>query len=421
MVGAVIASFALSAFDAARASADGTVTVSVQGRGDATGDGITCSEPGGPGTDCSQFYADTVEQVCDPELKPPCHNEFHPPTVEVTAADRAGTGFTFQSWTGCDSTSGTGGRVCTLTVVDNTTITPSFRDAQAPSVTGLTPSGGIRSGTITLAATASDNAGVSQVQFSVRGSTVGTDTSAPYETSFNTASVADGPATLRATASDAAGNSSFVETSITIDNSPPTLTINSGPADGAVFEPGSTQTWTFAASDAHSGIASLACSVVTASASPSFGACSGGSSHTVTNLPAGAYTFAVRATNGAGATTTAQRTFTIAPASTGDGDGTAANRTGTGTGADTSAPDTTINTGPKSKTTKKKAKFTFSSTEAGSSFECKLDKGGFEACQSPAKFKVKPGKHKLQVRAIDAAGNADTSPATYSWKVKKPS
>jgi DNA-binding beta-propeller fold protein YncE len=87
--------------------------------------------------------------------------------------------------------------------------------------------------------------------------------------------------------------------------------------------------------------------------------------------------------------------------------------------ADTSPPDTTITAGPKARTKKKSATFSFSSSEPGSTFECKLDDGAFEPCTSPHDVKVKKGKHKFEVRAKDAAGNTDPTPASQSWKVKK--
>jgi hypothetical protein len=87
--------------------------------------------------------------------------------------------------------------------------------------------------------------------------------------------------------------------------------------------------------------------------------------------------------------------------------------------ADTTPPDTIKGKGPKKKTTKRKATFEFSS-EAGATFECALDKKPAAACASPAKVKkLKPGKHKFTVTAIDAAGNRDPSPASWSFKVKK--
>jgi len=81
------------------------------------------------------------------------------------------------------------------------------------------------------------------------------------------------------------------------------------------------------------------------------------------------------------------------------------------------APLTQLKKHPPKRTTKRKAKFVFSSSEAGSRFECKLDKKPFRACTSPFKKKVGLGAHKFQVRAVDAQGKADPSPAVFSWKV----
>lgn len=86
---------------------------------------------------------------------------------------------------------------------------------------------------------------------------------------------------------------------------------------------------------------------------------------------------------------------------------------------DCTLPDTTITKGPKGKTRKKKTIFEFSSNEAVASFECSLDDQAFSPCVSGESFKVKTGKHKFVVQAIDAAGNRDGSPASDKWKVKK--
>ena len=83
------------------------------------------------------------------------------------------------------------------------------------------------------------------------------------------------------------------------------------------------------------------------------------------------------------------------------------------------APDTTIVKRPKDKTKKKQAEFEFTSSEPGSSFECALDGSAFAACTSPLLRTLGKGKHVFQVRATDAAGNVDASPASDDWKVKK--
>ena len=88
---------------------------------------------------------------------------------------------------------------------------------------------------------------------------------------------------------------------------------------------------------------------------------------------------------------------------------------------DCAQPDTTITKAPPPKTKKKTATFEFTGTDARAvaSFQCALDGGPFAACTSPHTVKVKKGKHVFSVRAIDANGNADPTPATQTWKVKK--
>ena len=63
------------------------------------------------------------------------------------------------------------------------------------------------SGTITLAANASDNVGVTNVEFYVDGALKGSDSSAPYSLPLNSTTLANGSHTLTAKAYDAAGNS----------------------------------------------------------------------------------------------------------------------------------------------------------------------------------------------------------------------
>jgi hypothetical protein len=88
---------------------------------------------------------------------------------------------------------------------------------------------------------------------------------------------------------------------------------------------------------------------------------------------------------------------------------------------DTKAPETTIVKKPKKKSAKRKVKFTFTSSEPGSTFECKLDKAKkYTRCKSPLKRKLKPGKHKFSVRAIDKAGNSDATPAVWKFKITAP-
>jgi hypothetical protein len=86
------------------------------------------------------------------------------------------------------------------------------------------------------------------------------------------------------------------------------------------------------------------------------------------------------------------------------------------TPATTAPPDTRIDKGPKKKTTRRKVKFVFSADQPGATFMCRLDRRPFAPCTSPAKFKVKPGKHTFQAEAVTAAGT-DSTPATKKFRV----
>jgi hypothetical protein len=90
---------------------------------------------------------------------------------------------------------------------------------------------------------------------------------------------------------------------------------------------------------------------------------------------------------------------------------------------DDNPPNTKIKEGPKANLKKKKARrvtFRFISTEAGSTFECKMDGGAWNPCTSPKVYRnVKLGKHTFKVRATDSAGNTDPTPATRNFKVVK--
>ena len=223
---------------------------------------------------------------------------------------------------------------------------------------------------------------------------------------FTTVPLTDGPHTFNVYAVDTAGNpdmspatrSFTVDTSGPPDTSPPDTSITGGPAEGSTISD-TTPEFSFSSNEA----GTFECKVD----SGAFIACA--SPFTAPVLVAGAHSFSVRATDGAGNTdaSPATRSFTV--------------KTGGSPPPpkDTTAPQTTIRTKPKKSTTSRKSKFTFGSNEAGSTFTCRLDKAPYRTCRSPFSKKVKPGKHKFSVKATDGAGNMDASAATFSWKVKK--
>jgi CSLREA domain-containing protein len=169
----------------------------------------------------------------------------------------------------------------------------------------------------------------------------------------------------------------------------PNTTIDSGP-DGRFVVRSSTVTYNFSADQPG---ATFECSLDGGPFQP----CT--SPHQITGLENGSHTFAVRATaDGITDPSPATATFTV----------------DTSGPPDTKAPVTTIEKAPKRKIkTKKgkaKVKVAFSANEAGSTFQCKVDRGAFKPCASPlrVKLKAKLGKgaqHKILIRAVDVAGN----------------
>jgi len=88
---------------------------------------------------------------------------------------------------------------------------------------------------------------------------------------------------------------------------------------------------------------------------------------------------------------------------------------------DTTPPETTITDQPEDPSETTAANFSFTSTKSGSTFHCSLDDGVFAACSSPWSFSgLLGGKHTVAVRATDAAGNSDPTPARFSWVATPP-
>ena len=84
---------------------------------------------------------------------------------------------------------------------------------------------------------------------------------------------------------------------------------------------------------------------------------------------------------------------------------------------DNTPPNTTITSQPADPTNATGASFSFSS-EAGASFEVRLDGGAWSPSASPASYSgLAEGSHTFEVRATDLAGNVDATPATFTWTV----
>jgi arylsulfatase A-like enzyme len=133
----------------------------------------------------------------------------------------------------------------------------------------------------------------------------------------------------------------------------------------------------------------------------SWQACSG-QTFTAQGLGDGTYTFEVEGTDEKGSTdpTPASRAFSIV--STG--------------------PDVTIDSAPLDDQQKRTAKFTFSSTTAGVTFECSLTAPGvassWSACASGIAYKsVADGLYYFQVRAVASTGAVSDPPAEWQFQI----
>lgn len=221
-----------------------------------------------------------------------------------------------------------------------------------------------------------------------------------------TVQLADGPHTVQVRALDEAGNADPTPATrtFTVDTSGIDTTIDAGP-EGRTNDP----TPTFGFGSTITG-ATYECRVAGSSApGTAFTSCVSPWTPPAA-LPSGSYVFEARAVTPAGRPdpTPAQRAFVL----------------------DADAPDTVLTGGPAegATTAERRPAFTYAS-EPGVRFECRIDpvtKEGAElvdwaACDAaghrPAK-ELSGGPHVFEVRAVDAAGNPDPTPARRGFRVR---
>jgi hypothetical protein len=205
------------------------------------------------------------------------------------------------------------------------------------------------------------------------------------------AGLAAGVHTVDVKATDAAGNTDPISARYTwtIDLTPPDTDITIQFADPTNSTSGN---FSFSASEAES---MFACSLD----GEAYAVCT--SPHSLAGLAAGPHIFLVKATDAVGNIdpTPASYTWTI----------------------DITPPDTTLTDRPANSTTSAAAEFSFTATEAGSSFQCSLDNGAYAVCTSPHSYAgITTGPHTFTVKATDAVGNTDPTPASFIWTINLP-
>jgi outer membrane protein OmpA-like peptidoglycan-associated protein len=168
---------------------------------------------------------------------------------------------------------------------------------------------------------------------------------------------------------------------------PPGVSIT--PGDPALITRQTTATFAFGATEP---VARYDCSLDGASFDP----CT--TPTTYTALAEGAHTLLVRAVDLVGNTGTPTRyTWT----------------------QDSVRPQTTLTSGPATSAPVNSAAATLAfASQTAAAFECSLDGAGWQPCVSPVTYGgLANGRHTFAVRAVDAAGNVDGTPATRAWTV----
>jgi hypothetical protein len=125
-------------------------------------------------------------------------------------------------------------------------------DAAPPRTHITSPSAGSRvCCRVSLSADAFDNFGVASVEFKVDGTTVGVDSTAPYEVVWNASGELQGQHTISAVATDSSGNTGggYVDSTITVTlTSSGDVQLDNGGATQGKPETGDTVTYSFSTS-----------------------------------------------------------------------------------------------------------------------------------------------------------------------------
>ena len=206
---------------------------------------------------------------------------------------------------------------------------------------------------------------------------------APCTSTASYTNLSDGPHTFTVRAADAAGNSTEDSHTWTIETRAPSAAVSSAPP---ALTNSRLATFVFAADEP----SRFECRLDGGTFLP----CSSPASYQ--GLGEGGHTFAVRPIDGVGNLGVAvSRSWRI----------------------DATEPETRVISGPRSRTRLLSASLSFSASEQAS-FQCRLDAGSFTACASPKSyFRLRRSIHTFQVRAIDAAGNVDPTPAIFRWTI----
>jgi hypothetical protein len=149
-------------------------------------------------------------------------------------------------------------------------------DVTPPTVALTSPASGSNlSGTVAVTATASDDVGVTRLEFFAGDTLIAKSAGPSYMVSWNTAAVPNGPVMLTARAVDAAHNeSASAPVEVTIDNvsvpdtTPPVVTVPASATIEATSPAGAVFTYTASATDNIDGVVPVTCAPASGSTFP---------------------------------------------------------------------------------------------------------------------------------------------------------
>jgi hypothetical protein len=281
------------------------------------------------------------------------------------------------------------------------TVTIDTTPPAAAVITGVTDDTGVsvtdaitNDTTLTLNGTAEPGTFIEVFEGTTSLGTVRTDGLGQW--SFDLGAVSEGSHSYTADITDLAGNPGPQSSpfAITIDATAPDTTITANPSAPSNSASAS---FSFAGSDpGGTGVAGFEVSIdggeFVAGVSPS----------DFNNLADGSHTVEVRAVDAAGNRDATPASFTWV--------------------VDTTGPDTTLTATPPSISASANASFSFTADDGSGTgvarFEVSLDGGGFSPAASPVVYTgLSDGPHTVVIRAIDALGNIEPTPATYTWTV----
>jgi hypothetical protein len=287
---------------------------------------------------------------------------------------------------------------CKFQVFENLYVDLYFDDTAGPQDTTINggPAQGSTTGstsaTFTSFGAASDPDATFQCRLDPPGG-VGSFGSCPKNGAFFNNLTQNGTWTLHVRGVDPSGNvdPTPASRSWTVDTTPPTTSISGGPTAGSTTNSASAA-FSLSASES----ATFQCKLDGPAGPGAFSSCT--STPAYNSLPDGTYTFSARATDSVGNMGDASsRTWTV----------------------DRTPPNTSISSGPSGPTNSTTAAFNFSATGGAVSYECRLSPTtDWEPCSTGRSYSsLVPGTYTFSVRATDAAGNVEDTPASHTFTV----